>query len=66
MSSTTREELEQLYNQSIKEMKEGQIVTGKIVGIKTKEVLVDVGFKSEGIVPVTEFSNEDLEVGKEM
>jgi small subunit ribosomal protein S1 len=66
MSSTTREELEQLYNQSIKEMKEGQIVTGKIVDIKTKEVLVDVGFKSEGIVPVTEFSTADLEIGKEM
>ncbi|MDD3345488.1 MAG: 30S ribosomal protein S1 [Candidatus Omnitrophica bacterium] len=66
MSSTTREELEQLYNQSIKEMKEGQVVTGKIVGIKNKEVLVDVGFKSEGIVPITEFNTADLEMGREM
>jgi len=66
MSSTTREELEQLYNQSIKEMKEGQVVTGKIVGIKNKEVLVDVGFKSEGKVPITEFNTADLEMGREM
>ncbi|MDD5116883.1 MAG: 30S ribosomal protein S1 [Candidatus Omnitrophica bacterium] len=66
MSSTTREELEQLYNQSIKVLKEGQVVTGKIVEIKTKEVLVDIGFKSEGIVPITEFGSADLEIGKEM
>jgi small subunit ribosomal protein S1 len=36
------------------------------VAVKTKEVLVDVGFKSEGIVPITEFSQADLEVGKEL
>ena len=66
MSSTTREELEQLYNQSIKVLKEGQVVTGKIVEIKSKEVLVDVGFKSEGIVPITEFSSSDLVIGREM
>jgi len=64
--SDTRAELEALYNQSIKVMQEGQVVTGKIVAIKPKEVLVDVGFKSEGIVPVTEFSREELQVGKEM
>ena len=64
--SDTRAELEALYNQSIKVMQEGQVVTGKIVAIKPKEVLVDVGFKSEGIVPVTEFSKEELQVGKEL
>ena len=64
--SQTKSELEELYNQSIKVIKEGQVVTGKIVNIKTKEVLVDVGFKSEGVVPITEFSKGDLELGKEM
>ena len=64
--SESRTELEQLYNQSIKIIKEGQVVTGRIVSIKTKEVLVDVGFKSEGIVPIIEFSQHDLEVGKEL
>ncbi len=64
--SDTREELEKLYNESIKIIREGQIVTGKIVTIKAKEVLIDVGFKSEGLVPITEFAKQDLEVGKEL
>ena len=59
-------DLEELYNQSIKEVRENQVVRGRIVSIKTKEVLVDVGFKSEGIIPVAEFSQQDLEVGKEL
>src|SRR4030042_1549981 len=59
-------ELQELYNQSIKIMREGEVVTGKIVSIKEKEVLVDVGFKSEGIVPIGEFSTPDLAVGKEL
>ncbi len=64
--SEDKSELEQLYNQSIKIVREGQVITGKIVSIKNKEVLVDVGFKSEGIVPISEFSQADLEVGKEL
>jgi len=62
----SKSELEQLYNQSIKEVRENQVVRGRIVSIKTKEVLVDVGFKSEGIIPIAEFSQQDLEVGKEL
>ncbi|MGD0335650.1 MAG: 30S ribosomal protein S1 [Candidatus Omnitrophota bacterium] len=64
--SDTRNELEELYNQSIKLIREGQIITGKIVSVGRKEVLVDVGFKSEGIVPLAEFTQHDLEVGKEL
>ena len=64
--SQAKSELEELYNQSVKVIKEGQVITGKIVAIKTKEVLVDVGFKSEGIVAITEFSKQDLEIGKEV
>jgi len=61
-----RATLEQLYAQSVKIINEGQITKGTIVSIKPKEVLVDVGFKSEGIVPIAEFSKEDLEVGREL
>lgn len=64
--SEQKSSLEELYNQSIKIIKEGQIIKGKIVAVKTKEVLVDVGFKSEGIVQIMQFSPEDLEVGKEV
>ncbi len=59
-------ELEELYKQSIKIIREGAIVTGKIVSVKPKDVLVDVGFKSEGIVPIEEFKKEELEVGREL
>jgi small subunit ribosomal protein S1 len=62
----TKSDLEQLYNQTIKIVKEGEIVTGKIVAIKPKEVLVDIGFKSEGVVAIGEFSSSDLELGKEV
>jgi small subunit ribosomal protein S1 len=57
--------MEQLYNESIKIIQEGEIIKGKIVGVKTKEVLVDVGFKSEGVVPLLEFPESELEVGRE-
>ena len=58
--------LEELYNQSIKKLSDGQVITGKIVMIKPKEVLVDVGFKSEGVVAVAEFTPDELEVGREL
>ena len=64
--SEDRAILEQMYNDSIKIVKEGEIVTGRVVAIKTKEVLVDIGFKSEGVVPIAEFTKGDLEVGKEI
>lgn len=60
-----KSELEQLYNQTIKVIKEGEIIKGKIVAIKSKDVLIDVGFKSEGIVSIAEFSKDELEIGKE-
>ncbi len=58
--------LEELYKQSIKIVKEGEIIQGKIISILQKGALVDVGFKSEGLVPIVEFSSDDLVVGKEM
>lgn len=63
---TKQNELEQLYNQNIRVIREGEIVKGKIVSIRSKEVLVDIEFKSEGIIPVTEFAPQDLELGKEI
>ncbi|MCG8431470.1 MAG: 30S ribosomal protein S1 [Candidatus Omnitrophica bacterium] len=60
-----KSELHQLYEESIRDIREGQIVKGTIVAVKQKEILVDVAFKSEGIVAISEFNAEDLEVGKE-
>ncbi|MFH1394677.1 MAG: 30S ribosomal protein S1 [Candidatus Omnitrophota bacterium] len=61
------EELTQMYEDSIADIKEGQLLKGTIVQINDKEILVDVGYKSEGIVHKGEFSDpEDLKVGSEI
>lgn len=64
--SEDRSVMEQLYNESIKMISEGAIVKGKVVSVKQKEVLIDVGFKSEGVVPITEFKQDELVVGGEL
>ncbi len=59
--------MEQLYSQSFQNITEGQVVKGKILQINENEVLVDVGYKSEGIIPIEEFRNmleaEAIKVG---
>lgn len=61
------EVLNDLYSQSFKEIKEGEIVKGKIVRIGPKDVLVDVGYKSEGMVSREEFAGQnELTVGQDV
>jgi small subunit ribosomal protein S1 len=52
-------EMIQTYEQSLSEIKEGQIVRGRVVDVLENEVLVDVGFKSEGTIPLAEFRDLD-------
>ena len=61
------QELAKLYDQTLNKLNEGEIIRGKIVAINDAEVSVDIGFKSEGVVPLTEFSNiDELKVGDEV
>lgn len=53
-------DLENAYYNSIKELKEGEVVKGKIITVTPKEVIVDVGYKSEGVIPSDEFSGLDV------
>ncbi|MDZ7361648.1 MAG: 30S ribosomal protein S1 [candidate division KSB1 bacterium] len=46
---------QRLYEDTLAEFIEGQLVTGKISAINEKEVAVDIGFKSEGVIPLDEF-----------
>ncbi len=60
----TDEEFNQLasmYEDTLNEIEEKEIVTGLVVSVDEKYVVVDIGFKSEGIVPVNEFSNKVLD-----
>ncbi|MBU2265769.1 MAG: S1 RNA-binding domain-containing protein, partial [Candidatus Omnitrophica bacterium] len=52
-------ELMNAYFDSIKEIAEGEIIKGKIVSINPSEVVVDVGYKSEGIILRDEFKGTD-------
>jgi small subunit ribosomal protein S1 len=51
------QEILQEYNKSLEGIEEGQVVRGRILRINDKEVIVDVNFKSEGIIPISEFKN---------
>ncbi|MFA6610043.1 MAG: 30S ribosomal protein S1 [Candidatus Omnitrophota bacterium] len=56
-----------LYNDSIAKVQEGEIVKGKIIAITKKDVIVDIGYKSEGAISIQEFSDaESLKVGDEV
>lgn len=54
-------ELAGMYEGTLSEIEEKEIVTGIVVSVDDKYVIVDIGFKSEGIVPVNEFSNKVLD-----
>jgi len=56
------EELATLYNESVKELQPGEILEGKIVCIMKDHVMVDVGLKSEGAIPITEFKDRNGEI----
>ena len=48
-----------LYEESFKRFQEGEVVTGKIISMDKDNVLVDIGYKSEGLIPIREFLDED-------
>lgn len=61
------QELEKMYESTLNKISEGEIIKGKIVNIREDSVAVDIGFKSEGLIPKTEFNNiEELNVGDEI
>src|SRR5882762_1260209 len=60
-------QMQDLLAKSFREFREGSIVKGRVLEIRPREVLVDIGYKSEGIIPSAEFDNIDtLEVGDEV
>jgi small subunit ribosomal protein S1 len=56
------EDFARLYEESIRELREREVVTGTVVGITGDGVLVDVGYKSEGIIPKSQFQDEQGEL----
>ena len=61
------EEIHNRYKSSLTEITENEIITGRIIGINEKDVLVDIGFKSEGIISRNEFSENNLpDIGEKL
>lgn len=59
--------LESLYEGTLTEVQEGEIVVGTVVSVGDKEVILNIGFKSEGMVQLTEFRDmPDLKAGDEV
>ena len=65
--SKSKEELISTYDESLKTAKDNEVVTGVIKSISKREVRVDIGMKSDAIIPISEFRyNPDLKVGDEV
>ena len=59
--------MQELIAKSMKDFREGTIIKGHILEVRPREVLVDIGYKSEGIIPISEFDDSDtLEIGDEI
>jgi len=62
-----KSELEKMYDTSLRELDENQVFKGKVVRITDKEAIVDINFKSEGVISLNEFRyNPNLAVGDEV
>src|ERR1700747_3911380 len=55
------------YDATFREIEEGEVVTGNVVRIDNDEVLVDIGYKSEGVIPANELSiRKSVDPGEEV
>jgi small subunit ribosomal protein S1 len=59
-----------LYDESMRNLTEGEIVPGRVIGVTSNSVIVDVGYKSEGLIPIEEFTDREgrltVAVGEEV
>ncbi|MDD7529714.1 MAG: 30S ribosomal protein S1 [Prevotellaceae bacterium] len=61
---TDKEDLLKAYDETLNKVSEHQVVEGKVISVDKKEVVVNIGYKSDGIIPASEFRyNPDLKVG---
>ena len=63
-SEVSKQELEKAYDETLNKVSEHQVVEGEVISVDKKEVIVNIGYKSDGIIPASEFRyNPDLKVG---
>ncbi len=63
-ASVSKEELDKAYDETLNKVADHQVCEGTIISVDKKEVVVNIGYKSDGIIPASEFRyNPDLKVG---
>ena len=63
----SKEQLEQAYDTTLNKVADNEVVNGTVTAINKREVIVNIGYKSDGIIPISEFRyNPDLKVGDEV
>ena len=63
-SNVSKQDLEKAYDETLNKIQEHEVVEGTVISIDKKEVVVNIGYKSDGIIPASEFRyNPDLKVG---
>lgn len=66
-SDRSKEDLEKTYDQSLSKINDKEVVMGKVSSMNKREVVVNIGYKSDGVVSMNEFRyNPDLKVGDEV
>ena len=64
LSAASKENLEKAYDETLNKIQEHEVVEGTVISVDKKEVVVNIGYKSDGIIPASEFRyNPDLKVG---
>ena len=62
--AAAKEEQEKAYDNTLNKVAENEVVEGTVIAINKREVIVNIGYKSDGIIPLSEFRyNPDLKVG---
>ena len=63
----SKENIEAKYDQTLSKVQVGEVVEGTVIGLNKREVVVNIGYKSEGIIPIGEFRyNPELAVGEKV
>ena len=63
-ANVSKEELDKAYDETFNNVNERQVVEGEVISVDKKEVIVNIGYKSDGIIAASEFRyNPDLKVG---
>ena len=64
LSSDEKKKMDEMYDQTLSKVVENEVVEGVVTSISKREVIVNIGYKSEGVIPAPEFRyNPDLKVG---